>query len=99
MNAQSRRSRHVGLEPEFLSERAVPSATRLFAVGQDVGGSSTVQVYQEDGTLDGAVEPFGAGFRGGVRVATGDVNGDGVDDIVAAAGPGGGPQIAVYDGA
>jgi hypothetical protein len=33
-----------------------------------------------------------------VRVATGDVTGDGTEDVVAASGPGGVPLIAVYDG-
>ena len=34
--------------------------------------------------------PFGAGFGGGVRMAAGDLTGDGVADIVSAMGPGGG---------
>jgi hypothetical protein len=34
-----------------------------------------------------------------VRVATGDVNRDGIKDVVTAPGPGGGPHIRVFDGA
>lgn len=37
-------------------------------------------------------------FRGGGRAAVGDINGDGTGDLIFAAGAGGGPRIAIFDG-
>ena len=39
------------------------------------------------------------GFTGTIRVATADINGDGVPDQIAGAGPGTGSVVAAYDGA
>ncbi len=39
---------------------------------------------------------FDAAFRGGVSVAAGDFNNDGTDEMVTAAGPGGGPHVRVF---
>jgi hypothetical protein len=55
-------------------------------------------VFNADGSPRFNLSPFEATFTGGVRVATGDLTGDHVDDIVVAAGPGGGPRVKVYDG-
>jgi autotransporter-associated beta strand protein len=71
---------------------------RLFAVGAGEGGGPHVQVYNADGSIRFSFFAYDPGFRGGVTVATADVNGDGVDDIITGAGPGGGPHVKVFDG-
>jgi len=37
-------------------------------------------------------------FRGGARVGVGDINGDGIAELIVAAGFGGGPRVAIFDG-
>jgi hypothetical protein len=69
----------------------------------DVGGGGRVQVYSVSGTtLVQRANFFGiddAKFRGGARVAAGDLDGDGKPEVVVGAGFGGGPRVAVFDGA
>ena len=71
-----------------------------FAVASAAGGRTTVNVYDgQTNALIGIVTPFGAGGTAGARVAVGDVTGDGVQDIIVAAGPGSAPLVKVFDGA
>ncbi|HUR78219.1 MAG TPA: FG-GAP-like repeat-containing protein [Acidimicrobiales bacterium] len=71
----------------------------IVATGRGV--ASKVSVWSMDGGSRfggflGSFSPYGA-FPGGVNVGVGDVDGDGVDEIVTAAGAGGGPHIVVWD--
>jgi hypothetical protein len=69
----------------------------------DVGGGPRVTVYSHKpnvGTYK-LTDFFGiadAAFRGGARTAVGDMNQDGRADLAVAAGPGGGPRVAIYNG-
>lgn len=68
-------------------------------VGAEAGQEPRVTIFDAaTGLEQDSFLAFGSGFLGGVRVATADVNGDGVSDIIAAAGPGGGPHVMVFSG-
>ena len=78
--------------------QAVTATSNLVITGTNVGGGPQVNVYNLLTQQTASFFAFAPSFRGGVRVASGDVTGDGIADVVVAAGPGGGPQVNVYDG-
>src|SRR5262249_20642461 len=71
---------------------------KLIAVGAGPGGSPQVNVYGLDGKLHFSFQAYDQRFTGGVTVATGDFNNDGVDDIITGAASNGGPHVKVFDG-
>ena len=94
---------------ECLEDRLVPTGFFLTGVGgftnpaqpnvrfynafSDSGNTSTV-------LPPGDLAAFPGGFAGSVRVANGDVNGDGYDDFITAQGPGtgSGSLVKIFDG-
>jgi uncharacterized protein (TIGR03118 family) len=72
--------------------------TSMLAVGASAGNLPEVKVYGLNGELRFDFMAYATSFRGGVHVATGDVNGDGFPDIVTGAGASGGPHLKVFDG-
>ena len=78
---------------------APTTPARYVATGAGPGGGPYVRVYDfASGAERFNFVAYAPNFRGGVRVAVGDVNGDGTQDIITAPGAGGGPHIKVYDG-
>ena len=98
----------LNLEARLTPSTAQPiipgqgSLNDLTAFGADSGGGPLVTATFRQGDLaqrPGSYISFFAydpSFTGGVRVALGDVNGDGNRDIITAAGPSGSPHIKVF---
>jgi len=82
-----------------------PGNRGKIVLGSTVKGVATIESFQFDGVdsfrkMTGSeLRPFGDRVFKGVRVATGDVNGDGVQDLIAGQGPGGKSAIRIFDGA
>ncbi|MFO0804362.1 MAG: Ig-like domain-containing protein [Gemmataceae bacterium] len=71
----------------------------IVAVAAGPGNGSKVRLYNaKTGAFVGGFSAYAPEFQGGVSVASADVNGDGIADIIVGAGPGGGPHIQVIDG-
>lgn len=66
----------------------------VVAPGQ--GGPPQVRVYNNSGKSFLQFLAYPQGFRGGVNLAVGDVDGDGDNEVVTAPGSSGGPHIRVF---
>jgi large repetitive protein len=72
--------------------------SEIFVIAADSGGGPRVAIF--DAKTQTRVVDFFAyeeTYRGGVRVAVGDTQGDGSADIITATGFGGGPRVRVID--
>lgn len=98
-----------GYTPAFLGGVRVavgefdgdPANGSEIVTGPGPGGGPHVRIFKLNPDLS-ISEPLGGGFMaytpefvGGVYVAGGDIDGDGRDEIIVGAGPGGGPHVRI----
>ena len=95
--------RHTATRPSFrlhvdqLECRETPAAA-LQAFGAAPGGLPLVEVVRSDGTPIAEFQAFESSFRGGVQATLAQLSGNpNTISVVAAAGPGGGPRVDVYN--
>ncbi len=60
------------------------------------GYAPEVKIFDDRGNLLNGFFAYDKNFGGGVSVAAGDVNGDGMDEIITGPGQGGGPLVKIF---
>lgn len=76
--------------------RGIQDTGHIF-VGVDRKSQPQVKAFNQDGDLRASFFAYDPAFMGGVRVAVGDVNGDGRADLITGSGPGGPPTVRTWD--
>lgn len=72
------------------------AATRELITAAGPGGGPHVRIFSEDGELLKQFMVFHTDFRGGVDVASGDVDADGIDEIIVVPLSSANPIVRVY---
>jgi hypothetical protein len=72
------------------------SSIPTLVVAPETGGEP-VRVLAADGKLIAAIDAF-YGYRGAIRVAAGDITGDGFIDVIAISGSGITTEVRIFDG-
>ncbi len=67
------------LKPSDLTEE-------MIVAGSGPGRNPLVKIIKKDGTEINSFDAYDSGFRGGVNVAAVDIDGDGISEIITAAG-------------
>ena len=88
----------AGSRQVFTATATYPDGTSRIITGAGPGGGPHVKIFSPQGGELSTFTPYGASFNSGIRVAAGDITGDGVPDIIVAGGPGGGPHVKIFDG-
>jgi len=86
-----------GVKITIARVRSGPGSSRAEIVtAPEKGGGPHVKFFDNKGNLLFHFFAFNSNFRGGVDLVRADVDNDGLDEIVAAAGPGGAPHVRVF---
>lgn len=81
----------------FILNKPKVNTSKSFVVSQASGSDPLVQRVDGKGNILTEFLAYNKNFKGGVRVAMGDLDGDDEMEIITAAGPGGGPQVRIFD--
>lgn len=66
-------------------------------IGCGFGSKPYVMIFKPDGTLNKKFLAYQKNFLGGVFVTTGDIDRDGIAEIITGAGKGGSPHLRVFE--
>lgn len=73
------------------------TATRNIVLAPDKGLKPEIKILDSKGKEESKWLAYNAKFTGGVNLAIGDVNGDGVKEIITAPKAGGGPHVRIFN--
>lgn len=81
---------------EPLAERQTATKKRQIIIASSAGRTATAAVADKEGKIKNQWPVFPDFFRGGANIARADIDGDDIDEVIVAAGAGGGPQVRVF---
>ena len=86
----------VNVAVASLNEKIRNSKSKIIAA-PGLGGGPQIRIFDDNAKLYGQFFAYHQKFKGGVKVSAGDLDYDGRQEIVTAAGIGGAPHVRVFD--